>query len=484
MTRSGIPAASGESLERILRDLGERTGIVIPDHRRPAVESAIRERLRNGGYSGVEELERRLRTEPAVFDALAGDLTIGETYFYRETWAYRVIRREILPRLQASRTAGIPIRIWSAGCSSGEEPYSLAMLGDDAGLGDGLDVLGTDLARDALARAREAVYGEWSLRGEGRADALRHLEKADGGWRVRERIRRRVRFQYSNLVLDPIPSFASGIFAMDVVLCRNVLVYFDRGSIARVGRKLYDALADGGVLFLAATDPPIHETAPFESVPTPEGTYLRRPAARAALVSVPATPPSPAARVPESARAPEPVPPQAGRPAPPASRPELSPAARARAAFARGDLARVVSLTADLVDDPELAVLHLRALASVASHQARSAAATLVARHPLVTELHYLRAILLLEEAALDDAAAAARRAIYLDRGLAAAHFALGTILERALDAEGARRAYRNARDLCRARAADEPVPLADGERAGRLADVAEAQLALLARAG
>jgi chemotaxis protein methyltransferase CheR len=125
-------------------------------------------------------------------------------------------------------------------------------------------------------------------------------------------------------------------------------------------------------------------------------------------------------------------------------------------------------------------VLLVRALANRDPDEAERACGAEAARHPLSGELHYLRAVLLLGLGREAEAAVAARRAIYLDRSLAIAHFTLGSILQRRGDRAGARRAYRNARDLCAARPADEVVPLTDGEPAGRLAAAAQAQMARL----
>jgi chemotaxis protein methyltransferase CheR len=152
----------------------------------------------------------------------------------------------------------------------------------------------------------------------------------------------------------------------------------------------------------------------------------------------------------------------------------------ARAAFARGDYARAAELTRGLTADAGACALHVRALANVEAARAERACAAAAARHPLSAELHHLHAVLLLELARDDEAARAARRVIYLDRSLAVGHFTLGSILWRRGDRAGARRAYGNARDLCAARPADEVVPLADGEPAGRLAEAAAAQLAVL----
>ena len=142
--------------------------------------------------------------------------------------------------------------------------------------------------------------------------------------------------------------------------------------------------------------------------------------------------------------------------------------------------ARAADLAGGPTDDLAAAILHIRALANLETARAERACAEAAARHPLAAELHHLHAVLLLELGRDEEAARAARRVVYLDRTLAVGHFTLGSVLWRRDDRAGARRAYRNARDLCAVRPADEPVPLSDGMPAGRLAEAAAAQLAIL----
>jgi chemotaxis protein methyltransferase CheR len=154
--------------------------------------------------------------------------------------------------------------------------------------------------------------------------------------------------------------------------------------------------------------------------------------------------------------------------------------AESHAAYSQGNYRRVLELTSELAGDAAICALRVRALANLDSTQAERACAESADRHALCAELHYLHGTLLLALGRDAEAAQAVRRALYLDRSLAAAHCVLGSILERRGDREGARRAFRNALDLCAARPADEDVPLSDGERAGRLAEAARARLALL----
>jgi chemotaxis protein methyltransferase CheR len=158
----------------------------------------------------------------------------------------------------------------------------------------------------------------------------------------------------------------------------------------------------------------------------------------------------------------------------------VDPLTQARKAFAEGDYALAAQLTRGLTADVSASALHVRSLANLNSSQAELACADFLRAHPLSSKLHYLHAVLHLDLGQVEAAGAALRRVIYLDRSLAIAHFTLGSLLERQGDIAGARRAYRNARDLCATRPAEEILPLAEGGRAGRLFETASVQLGIL----
>jgi chemotaxis protein methyltransferase CheR len=326
------------------------------------------------------------------------------------------------------------------------------MLLEEQGLSDRASVLATDICRAALARASRAAYGAWSLRGPSATDALPYLRRVGKLYQVAEGLRRRVVLQYLNLALDVYPSFATGTWGMDLILCRNVLIYFDPETVRNVARRLCAALAEGGWLLTASSDPPLGEIAPMETVVTDEGVCYRKPARGLAPEVQPWEGEAPAEPTPSAAR-------QEPRPPSPAV-PSLEPC------------------------DAEGAALHVRALANLDTVEAESACAAAVQRYPLATELGYLLAVLRLELGRLSEAVEAIRRVLYLDRSLALAHFTLGAILHRTDDRDGARRAYRNARELCMACPRGQILPLSDGETAGRLAEAAEAQLAFLVPPG
>jgi chemotaxis protein methyltransferase CheR len=497
------------AFEALAHLLGTRTGLTFAPERRAGAELAIRRAMARARVSDPARYLDRIKHEGALLDDLIGELTIGETYFFREPAQFQFIRDVILPELQKSRGAAHTIRVWSAGCASGEEAFSLAMLFDEAGLPERTHLLATDISRAALAKARPAIYSAWSLRGEGAAAARPYLSHVGDRYVVDPSIRKRVSFEYLNLALDLYPSYASGTWGLDLILCRNVLIYFDRATVRNVASRLHASLAEGGWLITASSDPPLAEWAPFETVLTDQGVFYRR---RAEPLG-----PLPACGDRDSDTRPQrlsdflrsrgegpgwgAMTPTSGNttahPDPPLQgwREENGPSQvagpsgqgdgktteeilkAARADLFRGDYARAAEQTRDLVDDAGASALHVRALANLDPVLAERACAEAATRHPLASALQYLRALLLLGLGREGEAARAARRLIYLDRSLALAHFLLGSILQRHGNRKGAWRAYRNAHDLCTARPEGEIVPLSDGEPAGRLAEAARVQM-------
>jgi chemotaxis protein methyltransferase CheR len=481
--------------EAIARQLVQRAGLNFTPHRRDSAELGIRRAMARAGVTDLDRYHHRIVTDDSALDDLVAELAVGETYFFREPAQFDFLRRAVLPEVRRRRGAGHVIRAWSAGCASGEEAYSLAILFEQEGLGDRARLLATDVSRPALARARRAIYGPWSLRGE-EATPVRPFLRRHGPHHVLdETIRRRVTFEHLNLALAVYPSPATGTWGMDLILCRNVLIYFDPETVRGVARRLYESLAPGGWLLTASSDPPLGGAAPYETVLTDAGVFYRRPEEQGPVGpgqghvnrGTENREPRTGNREPGTGNEEEgTVPPPSfsvlGSTVEMISAPD--PLAAARDALARGEYGRAADMTRDLREDAAAGALHVRALANLDPAEAERACALAAARHLLSPELHYLHAVLLMGLGREGDAVRAVRRALYLDPALAVAHFTLGTLLVRLGDRAGARRAYRNAADLCAGRPPAEVVPLSEGERNGRLAEAAAAQAALLEATG
>jgi chemotaxis protein methyltransferase CheR len=182
---------------------------------------------------------------------LIKNLTIGETYFFRDRRLFVLLRDQILPDLIRERRNGVKkLRIWSAGCSTGEEPYSIAMiiryLLPDINNWD-IVILGTDINPDSLRAAEQGVYSKWSFREEKTVPIEKYFSTTpEGKFQISQEIRDMVRFTSLNLVTDRYPSNLTGTTAMDLILCRNVLMYFSSDSAAQVVDRLSSSIVDGG----------------------------------------------------------------------------------------------------------------------------------------------------------------------------------------------------------------------------------------------
>jgi chemotaxis protein methyltransferase CheR len=484
-----------------------RTGLSFaPGHDENAVAGICRAMAR-AGMQDLSPYCDLIEADADALDDLIIELTVGETYFFREPAQFEFIRCEVLPEIRQHRGNEHVIRVWSAGCASGEEAYSLAMLFEREGCSDHAHILATDISRAALAKARQATYSAWSLRGQGAPAAKSYLSLHGDRYVLDDSIRRRVAFEYLNLALDVYPSFATGTWGMDLILCRNVLIYFDTGTIRTVARRIFASLADGGWLILGPSDPLLAEYAPFETKVTNAGVFYRRCGNEQASVTgkrlllesdnraTPSHDSEPlkleqsqgASREPLAVNRKWPVVNRDLRPAnygsqiaEPCATKLSDPIAQAQTAFAQAEYRRVALLTRDLTTNAAATALRVRALANFDTAEAERECAEATKRHPLSAELQYLHSVLLLELNRDEEAAQAARRVVYLDRSLAMGHFTLGSILRRMGDLKGAQRSYRNASRLAATRPGDEVIPLSDGDCAGRLRTAAETQLALL----
>jgi chemotaxis protein methyltransferase CheR len=459
--------------ERVLEFAGAHMGLAFSALRRGDALRVVHRAMSAAGEPSGVGYCARLRANSRDYDDFVSALTVGETYFFREPAHFEFVRQTVIPSLLLRPAAEGPIRVWSAGCSSGEEAYSLAMSFADSGLAGRTHILATDVSRAALARADAGVYRDWSLRGEAAARCGRWLRRQGDAVRVDPALRRMITWEYLNLAVDVYPALATRTWALDLIFCRNVLIYFDADTIRRVGARFFAALAPGGWLVTASSDPSLSDFAPWHTEVTPHGVFYLRPGADRA-------PRAPLSGWTGNGREPQdgPEPQQTVR-----DEIGLSEEADWREADpvspAPGSGGSVPAL-----DDLPDCLARIPQLANESSARAVEFCAEAIARHPLSAALHVLHAILLEELGRTEAAVAAGRRAVYLDRSLAMGHFTLGVSLQRHGQREEARKAFRNARDLCRARPDHEPVPLAEGETSARLAAAASVQMAILESKG
>ncbi len=473
-----LPPEQLPLLIELLDRIEHRVGLNFPDHKHESSWTIIQQAMKAEGITELAAYSEFLETSDRAFEDLAGKLTVGETFFFRDTEQFELIHQEILPYLYQQHPAE-PIRIWSAACSSGEEPYSLAMMVEEMGFGEHAEIFASDISREALDRAKTGQYRPWSLRGEYRDWTDRYLEFDGTHYSIDPQIKQRVRFGYFNLVEEETPQSKQNSAQWDLILCRNVLIYFDLPTIRRVAMRLYRALKPGGWLLLGAADPPIWDAAPFQTTTSTNGVIYRRlPEIQApqALrdVVIPTLPPLPDRwedRTPPARLA-------IKLPARPKSSAVFSDVMhQTEQALKSGDYRRAVSMISEFSQFPAACGLQIRALANIEPHAALDACARFSELHPTSAELHYLHAVLLMDLNEVDQAIIAARRALYLDRSLVIVHYTLGTLLHRQGNRTSASKSLKNARQLSEQQPLEETVPLADGETFGRVLESIQFQL-------
>jgi chemotaxis protein methyltransferase CheR len=456
----------------------------------------------------IERLRRRFRataaTDSATYAALLSDgaageaewarleaeITVGETFFFRYAEQFQALRETILPALIAARAPERALRIWSAGCSTGAEPYSIAILVHEI-LGDALAdwriaILGTDISAAALATARAAEYGRWALRTMPPEDRQRYFLRLpaapgirrEGGYALRPEFRGLVRFERGNLLTVAQPGPPGETF--DLILCRNVLIYFDAETVAAVVRGLVRRLRPDGWLLLGHAEPSPAFSAFVDALSLPGTVAYRPPAA-----PLPGPPTPGPARAPVRPREPAAADPDAApgdaalRDAPaiePGTTVPAQPPDAPRAA-ADGQM--------DLEGGDTLG--QIRALADAGETGAAwRALRAAIARTPTDPGLRFLEGLLARALGRDAEAERALRAALYLDRGFVMAHYHLGLLLVALDRPDEAVRALDNAVALSQARSVasgpDTALPEGDGATAGEIAAGAAAARAALDR--
>jgi chemotaxis protein methyltransferase CheR len=245
------------------------------------MERRLRPRLRALSLPTFESYHRYLRyhaSRGVELEAAVESLTTNETYFFREPNQLRAFSEEVLPLL-ATRNAGARrLRVWSAGCSTGEECYTLAILVQQSGWFRGweIEVFGSDISRKVLTAARHAEYSPSALRATSEELQRTYFKLVGGRFAPRADIRALVSFGHLNLLDGEI---LKGFPQVDVVFCRNVMIYFDLAARRRVLKTFYERLVPGGFLFLGHSESLINTTADFELVHLRHDVAYRKPGA-------------------------------------------------------------------------------------------------------------------------------------------------------------------------------------------------------------
>lgn len=238
--------------------LRARCGLAYPEGKRADLAHGLRLALASSQQGDLAALYADAAAGGPSWEIILAQLTVGETYFFRNAPQFEALRQHILPELIERRRATHHLRIWSAGCATGEEPYSIAMTLADLLPSDEfwqVSILATDINPQFLARARAGLYGSWSFREMPEATRARFFTPDQQRWRLHPAIRQMVTFARLNLAEPCFPAILNGTYAQDLILCRNVTIYFDEATTHQLIERFHSALLPGGWLIVGHAEP-------------------------------------------------------------------------------------------------------------------------------------------------------------------------------------------------------------------------------------
>jgi chemotaxis protein methyltransferase CheR len=270
-----------QDFDYLRRHLKERSGLVLAAEKQYLAESRLLPVARRHGMSTLAELIDRLKTRahPTLAGEVVDAMMTNETFFFRDKIPFDHARDTVLPALLAARAREKRIRIWCTAASTGQEPYSLAMIlkGMGAALdGFRVDILATDLVADVIERAKAGIYSQFEVqRGLPIQLLLKHFTQVGEMWQIAPDLRAMVQFRPLNLLSDFTP-----LGRFDLVFCRNVLIYFDQAAKSQLLERIARQMPDDGYLVLGAAETVIGLTDRFKPVAEKRGLYAPNAAAR------------------------------------------------------------------------------------------------------------------------------------------------------------------------------------------------------------
>jgi chemotaxis protein methyltransferase CheR len=493
---------SGTLMAELSGFVEARLGLHFPRERGSDLERGARAASRECGFEDdvvgfIGKLLSAALTQSEL-EILSSHLTIGETYFFREKNSLEAFEQQIVPELIRTRDRfGGQLRIWSAGCASGEEPYSLAIILSKMITqlkAWKITILATDLNTRALHKASEGTYTDWSFReSPSWLKGTYFRATPEGRWAISPAIKKMVTFSYLNLVEDVYPSLLTSTNAMDVIFCRNVLMYFAGPVREKVIHRFHRSLAEQSWLIVSPTETSQTLFSEFATVSLPAVTLYRKGVvppqmvipsffqgeheARAALQT--------AERMlaePESIKHANLdfllTPPQAM--AGVALSPEIS-AEESLELYQQGRYEEAAQLLIAQVSANANNAPAMLLLARVYANQGKLSPALewcekAIAADKMTACAHYLRATILLEQGLPEEAIGSLRRAVYVDTRFALGHFALGSLALQQGDVKESEKHFENVLSLLASYGPEEVVPESEGLSARRLREIVSVQ--------
>jgi chemotaxis protein methyltransferase CheR len=488
-------------IENLNRFIASRTGLLFTEKRYDELEKKITKVSREFGFEQTEDFIDWLiagdLTRPQI-EILASHLTVTETYFFRDKHNFEILEKSILPELiNTKRNGDKRLRIWCAGCSSGEEPYTIAIILKEQfkEIEDwNISILATDINPQALKKATEGKYSRWSFRDTPPWVIDRYFtQEKENLFALDPAIKKKVTFTYLNLAEDVYPSLCNATNAMDLIFCRNVLMYFAPEVIRIVTERFYHAILEHGWLVVNPVEITYLQSSSFIPIRFQKSTVFRKDPAQLKTIKkisgiFEVTPPfasaTSAAGIPPPFTIPEspaadyfkkeksvPITPiWQIEPSPPETQNKFITDQQKIETTASSELPKeqpdqlinlqnLITLTRTYADQGQL-------------EEARRTCEAALNLDICRPELHYLYSSILLELNLTGEAITSLHKSLYLDPDFILAHFTLGILNQRLGKPTETRRHFRNALNLLTKLPPDTQLPESDGITAGRLAEI------------
>lgn len=478
--------------------ISAHTGLSVGDK---DLRTTVTSRMKDLGFSHVDEYCRFLETDTHEskdeWKQLCQIITTGESFFFRDKGQFHLIRNTILNNIIDANKDRRSIRIWSAGCSTGEEPYSMAItvleLLPDINHWD-VSIIGTDINADSIEKARRGVFSDWSFRMVDPDIIATYFKRRRGMYELDERIVRMVVFRQGNLIRDSYPDASAGIFDIDLIICRNVFIYFQPENIALALGKLSKTLSRGGYLITGHAElqsvklpglvPVTYPQSivyrrlidrPEAEQPTPQSTVIFSPAKQISTINVgknvkldrPASTPHKTLEAKAAA--------SGGK-----AKGSYGQSSgdglflEAQSLFKEGRYSLVIEKTTKFIkDNPRhygAHVLMAQAYANTGDlRRAADACAGAIGVASMKIEPYYMLAHIAEEQGKTEDAREMFKRVIYLDANCVAAHIELSAIYERDGDVKRAVKLKESAVAILEGLPAERAIEFYDDVTAGEL---------------
>ena len=498
-----------------------RTGLYFPEERWEDLKRGIKSAALELGYDDTAVFIHWLLSTTSTkkqLDTLVGYLTIGETFFFRDKSLFRVLQNQILPELiSARRGAEKTVRFWSAGCCTGEEPYSIAMLIEQV-MWDWRDwkitILATDINDGFLKKAKTGIYTPWSLRDTSERIIEKYFKKREKDrFEISPHLKTMVRFFQLNLVEQGYPSQLNDTDGMDLIFCRNVLMYFAPALRVQVIKRLVHSLSEGGWLVVSPTEVPFIKHPGLHPVRFPGAIlFQKRPPGKKSADRVKLQPERKpsffyktidqgglpiSAETPAKSLGESPPPPMSVQGKTQSERaqedkygiPEEEVYQGAFKLYEKGQYEETVKRLTELLshDRKRAAVSHFkpasmallsRAFANLGKlDKARTWGSLAVNSEKLNPYYYYLLATICLEQGDLKESMKLFKQALYLDPEFVLAHFALGNLTQQEGKLSESKKHLQNVLSLLKSMGPENIVPHSDGITAGWLAEVVKSTI-------